>query len=77
MGSSVQDFEREEQALVSEAATAAWRAWRYPVDDRSARARARARAPVADLAQHSAEEREARAEAAWEEVLRRSSDLRP
>lgn len=59
----------DERARVSEAATAAWRAWRYPVDNRTARARDLA--PTADLAIVPADERARRAEFAWDEALRR------
>lgn len=59
----------EERRVAGEAADAAWRAWRYPLENRTASSRGRsaranlAAAPVAD--------REARAEAAWTEVMRR------
>lgn len=67
------DIETESEGLrlMGEAADAAWRAWRYPPGNRSAAARVRAQPHLWAAPE---EEREQRAEAAWQEVMQR--DLR-
>lgn len=68
-GMGAHDEFRDIQALAGEAAVAAWRAWRVPVNNRTRAARTRA--PELDLRQHPVQERTMRAEMAWEEVVRR------
>lgn len=63
------DDYRDLQSLAGEAAVAAWRAWRVPLDNRTRAARTRV--PGLDLDQHPVQERTLRAEMAWEEVVRR------
>ena len=59
----------EERRVAGEAADATWRAWRYPLANRTASSRGRA--VRANLHAAPVEDREARAEAAWNEVMQR------